>query len=244
MKKEIFSQFTKFLNENDHAFTALLHEECVFQIPQQIPKLENFRAWLHRHHGKVELRQVVLDANTDRAAAEYLLRMDVDVTSVELPVAMVFDGMDSKIRQVRIYHSTWLLDHAHTVRPPVLPGDRRVILPDVVKAYHLALEKGDTKKALALFAPGAYVREPSGGISGGQSKVPLEQFFTNAFKAGGIGIEYHTLVNGGKFLAAEYTCTKWGKQDLSPQAGMEFFDLDEKGLLTAVRIYDDVAQPV
>lgn len=243
VKAENFKALNQFFNAGDGDFLSLLHSEAVVQFPGPVTSIELFYHWLRRHDARTELVHIVLDANANRGAAEYLTRLHTEGRPIALPLAVAMDGFDDKILQVRGYHSTWPLGHSHAVRSPVLPGDRRVLLPPVVQAYHLALETGDTEQALRLFAPHGSVREPSGGISGGNSPVPLQQFFARAFQGGGIGLQYVTFFDGNHSLAAEYICDRWGKQSLPPQAGMEFWDLDESGLFTSVRIYDDIAQP-
>jgi len=43
--------------------------------------------------------------------------------------------------------------------------------------------------------------------------------------------------------ALEYNCVRWGDHDVGPQAGICVHERGADGLLTAVRVYDDVEAP-
>jgi hypothetical protein len=125
------------------------------------------------------------------------------------------------------------------------------IPPDVLD-YHATLKDGNVENVLKLFSKGGSIREPSGGISGPGQESKLQDFFSRTFRNGGVSLIYHTIVDNCECCSAEYCCTKWGTTEITPQAGMEFFDRTEKqenssnnnySLFKSVRIYDDVKQP-
>jgi hypothetical protein len=43
--------------------------------------------------------------------------------------------------------------------------------------------------------------------------------------------------------AVEYNLVRWGSHDLPPQAGIAVFERSPRGMLAAVRVYDDVEAP-
>jgi hypothetical protein len=44
--------------------------------------------------------------------------------------------------------------------------------------------------------------------------------------------------------ALEHNCVRWGRHELPPQAGIGVYERGPDGLLTAVRVYDDIEAPV
>ncbi len=61
---------------------------------------------------------------------------------IGLPVAVVgeYDG-GRGLKELRVYHSTWLLTGSHRVRPPLLSATPGLRLPDVVERYQRGLAK-------------------------------------------------------------------------------------------------------
>jgi hypothetical protein len=51
------------------------------------------------------------------------------------------------------------------------------------------------------------------------------------------------VTDDGVRCAVEYNCVRWGSHDLPPQAGLGVCERGPDGLLTAVRVYDDVEPP-
>jgi hypothetical protein len=52
------------------------------------------------------------------------------------------------------------------------------------------------------------------------------------------------VTDDGERCAVEYNCMRWGGHDLPPQGGIGVYERSLDGLLTAVRVYDDVEAPV
>jgi ketosteroid isomerase-like protein len=108
--------------------------------------------------------------------------------------------------------------------------------------HHSALDAGDVDAVVHTFAADGYYREPTG------RRYPhreLRSFFTWCFGAGGgIGLQPCAVTDDGVRCAVEYNCVRWGSHELPPQAGMGVYERGPDGLLTAVRVYDDVEAPV
>ena len=129
------------------------------------------------------------------------------------------------------------------MRPPIL-GPGHVNLTDVVGRYQAALAAGDTDAVVRTFAPDGYFRGPFGPRHVHRGTAELRSFFSRCFSAGGgIGLECCAVTDDGARCALEYNCVRWGSRDLPPQAGIGVYERGPDGLLTAVRVYDDVEAP-
>ena len=179
----------------------------------------------------------------DRVVAEQVLRLVIDGRSVVLPIAVVADGRAGAPIAIRTYHSSWPLSNTHAVRLPLLSRDPSIVVPDVVGAYQVSLAAGDLEGILAAFEDDAYAREPSGGEYVYRGKARLRQIYTMLFLTGGIPLEHCTLIDDGVRCAIEYNCSRFGKMQIVPQAGVAVYERGETGLLAAARIYDDVNPP-
>ncbi|GIM89802.1 nuclear transport factor 2 family protein [Paractinoplanes toevensis] len=165
-----------------------------------------------------------------RAVVELVAHLDDDVI---WPVAVVAESPDERTVVFRSYFSRHPLDGRHHLRPPILPG-APIHPADVVGRFQAALAAGDPATAAGTFAPGGYLREPTGGTHQG---ADLE-----AYLARGIGLEPCAVTDDGVRCAVEYNCLRWG-HDLRPQAGLAVHERDGNGRLAAVRVYDDIERP-
>jgi hypothetical protein len=94
------------------------------------------------------------------------------------------------------------------------------------------------------FAPDGYYREPTGPRYTHRGTSELRSFFSRHFSAGGgIGLQHCAVTDDGQRCAVEYNCVRWGSHDLQPQAGLGVYERGPEGLLSAVRVYDDVEAP-
>jgi hypothetical protein len=175
---------------------------------------------------------------------EVVLHVAGEDGPVSLPVAAVADKrFDRRIKELRMYYSTWALTGRHTNRPPVLQPDPELLESDVVAEYQHALGAGDADAVVAAFEPDGYAREPAGGRYAGPDRLRVfyERLFSNG---GGIPLERCALIDDNRACALEYNVVRWGGTDLSPQAGIAVYVRGESGKLAAARIYDDVDPPL
>lgn len=176
-----------------------------------------------------------------RAVAEWLVHLQLDGQSVELPIAVVGDNApNGKVSVLRLYHSLWPLLAAHQVRPAILQRDPAAHETDIVAEYQHALDSGNIDAIVNTFEPEGYFREPAGGpwIYRGHDK--LRAFMTELLTHGGIGLEHCTVTDDGVACALEFNAVKFGTQPLIPQAGVAVYERGASGKLRAARIYDDV----
>jgi ketosteroid isomerase-like protein len=218
------------------------------------------QAWLAQRHARTET--VASTRVGRRAVVELLVYLDgphqggddqggddqggphqgSDDHQLAWPVAVVAESPDDLSVVFRTYCSQWPVDGRRPVRPPILASGH-VRPGDVVGRYQAALEAGDAAAAVGTFAPDGYFREPIGPTHRGAAA--LRSFFTSRFSAGGgIGLQECAVTDDGVRCALEYNCVRWGSHQLPPQAGLGVYERGPDGLLSAVRAYDDVLEPV
>ncbi len=201
-------------------------------------------AWLEARDASIEDVSVV--ATERRGVEEVVLHLGGEAGQVELPVAIVADRQpDRRIDELRIYFSTWPLTGRHANRPPLLQPDPKLSEPGVVGEYQRALAAGDVDAILATFESGAYAREPAGGEHIHRGPAGLRDFYELLFSNdGGIPLEHCALTDDGRACALEYNVVRWGRTELSPEAGVAVYVRGENGGLAAARIYDDSDPPL
>ena len=199
-------------------------------------------SWLAALHARTET--VASTVVGDRAVVELLARMDHDGGQQAWPVAIVTESPDDRSVVFRAYCSQWPLDEQRHVRPPILkPGPAHP--GDVVGRYQAALAAGDTEAVVSTFAPDGYFQGSFGPQDTHRGAAELRAFYALCFSAGGgIGLEHCAVTDDGVRCALEYNCVRWGSHDLPPQAGLGVYERGPDGLLTAVRVYDDLEAPV
>ena len=178
-----------------------------------------------------------------RAVVELLVHLTDDGRKSAWPVAVVAESPDELAVVFRIYCSQWPVDQRRHVRRPVLvPSDDHP--GDVVGRYHAALEAGDAETIVSTFAQDGYFREPTGRDPAHRGEDELRAFFTRRFSAGGgIVLEHCAVTDDGVRCALEYNCVRWGRDDVTPQAGLGVYERDRHGKLAAARVYDDIEPP-
>ena len=199
------------------------------------------QSWLAQRQARIET--VASTWAEGRAVVELLAHLGGDGGELAWPVAVVAESPDDLSVVFRTYCSQWPVDGRRHLRPPILKsGDASP--RDVVGRYRSALEAGDAEAVVSTFTPDGYYREPIGPHATHRGTVELRSFFAGEFSAGGgIGLQDCTVTDDGVRCAVEYNCVRWGVRDLPPQAGLGVYERGPEGLLTAVRVYDDIEPP-
>jgi ketosteroid isomerase-like protein len=206
--------------------------------------VDEMNAWFGERNISVEDVERVI--TKECGFEEVVLHLDADTGQVGLPHALVADhASDGRLEELRIYHSRYPLDGRHVNRPPVLQADPELRESDVVAEYQQALAAGDVDAIVAAFEPDGYAREPAGGDYVHRGHDGLRAFYEHLFSNGdGIPLEHCRVVDDGRSCALEYNVVRWGKTELSPQAGVAVYVRGESGKLAAARIYDDADPPL
>jgi SnoaL-like protein len=187
------------------------------------------RDWLAERQARIETTATTSAGG--RAVVELVAHLDGDTS---WPVAVVADCPDERSVVFRTYCSQWPVDGRHHLRPPILPP-QEAGPGDVVGRLQRALEAGDTDAAMETFAPDGYLRGPLG--------TRRDAAALRSYLRGSTDLKGCAVTDDGVRCAVEYNCDRWGGRDLPPQAGVGVFERGPDGLLTAVRIYDDVDRP-
>jgi limonene-1,2-epoxide hydrolase len=203
--------------------------------------LRDNRSWLAEHQARIET--MASTTVGPRAVVELLAHVEHDGREVPWPIAVVAESPDDRSVVFRTYCSQWPVDGRRHVRPPVFePGHAEP--GDVVGRYLAALAEGDTDSIVKTFVADGYVAEPIGPNYLHRGADELRSFYTGTFSAGGgIGLQPCTMIDDGVRCALEYNCLTWGSHAVPPQAGIAVYERSPDGLLSAVRLYDDVEPP-
>ena len=205
---------------------------------------QEVNAWLAERHAAFSPVARILTPG--RTIEETVMTLDGDNGRVDVPAAVAADRADDgRIIELRVYWSMWPLTGEHHHRPPLLEPDPDLRQPDVINDYQRALAAGDAEAILATFESDAYVREPAGSAYVHRGRDELlalyQRFFSND---GGIQLEHCTVTDDGRACALEYNLLRWGRTELSPEAGLAVYVRGSSGKLASARIYDDIEPPV
>jgi len=202
------------------------------------------RDWLDSRNATAEHVDLLVTAN--RTIEEVALHLDGDDGRVELPIAIATDRTDdARLLELRVYFSTWPLTSRHAVRPPLLQPDPEVHESDIVGEYQRALAAGDVEATVACFEPDGYIREPAGRAYVHRGTEAQRAVFTLFFSnGGGIPLEHCTATDDGRACALEYNVVRWGRTEMTPEAGIAVYVRGDAGRLAAARIYDDAEPPL
>lgn len=193
---------------------------------------------------KARIEPVRTTRRGSRAVVEVVQHMVVDGRAVALPVAMVGEEAGDTLVRLRVYHSTWPLRGKHTPRDPLLPPDPELRATDVMGRYQDALRDGDVERILACLEPDAVVREPAGGEFVYTDHDGHRRFYRGILARGGILLDHCSVTDEGAACAIEYNVVRWGDVELPvPHPGVAVYERSPRGLIRAVRIYDDVEPP-
>jgi hypothetical protein len=209
---------------------------------QQPPEfVAETRAWLSAHNARVEDGHTVV--TPERVIHEFVLCVNVDGGDKELPTMLVADiDAEDRIRDLRIYHSTWPLTGAHAVRSPLMQYSLTTRPPEPVGAYHDALGAGDAAAADAVFEADGVVREPAGSAYA-HSGADRRAWYETVLSDGSLPLRLGTITDDGTTVVYEYEVERWGSTRIQPQAGAAAYERGASGKLVAARIYDDVDPP-
>jgi ketosteroid isomerase-like protein len=244
----------QYLNALSHSDTHSLEDVWPGQVVVYDPRagevsghraLHNFIrrnvSWLAGLHARAETVASTVDGG--RAVVELLAHVTEDGQEMAWPVAVVAESPDDSSVIFRTYCSQWPVLGHREIRPPILePAPLR--MDDVVGRHLAALAAGDAAAIVGTFSPDGYLHEPLGFREVHRGPDELRSFYNSLFSAGGgLGLQACCVTDDGVRCAVEANWVRWGRHDLTPQAGISVYERGPDGLLAAVRIYDDVQPP-
>jgi hypothetical protein len=149
------------------------------------------------------------------------------------PVAVVADSQDDAV-VFRSYFSRLPTEGRRFPRPAVL-GAGAARPGDVVGRHLAALAAGDVDAVLATFEPAGRLREATGASHRGEAG--LRAYFDGVRS---VELQGCVVTDDGVRCVLEYNCRRWRGRELAPQAGLAVYERGQGGLLTDVRLYDDL----
>src|SRR6478609_1559668 len=179
------------------------------------------QVWLAERHARIE--RVAATCVGGRAVVELLAHLTDGGRETVWPVAVVAESPDDRSVVFRTYCSQLPVDHRRHVRPPILPP--AAARPgDVVERYLAALRAGDTDAVVGTFAAEGYVREPvEARVHRGAHE--LRAYYERCFSAGGgVDLQQCAITDDGTRCVLEYNCVRWGRNPVTPQAGLGVFE--------------------
>lgn len=196
--------------------------------------------WLERHNAWARDERTTV--TSERVIHELTLLLDVDDEHRELPVMLIAEAEHDRIRDLRVYHSTWPVTGTHQVRSPLMQYTLTQRPPEPVGTYHEALAEADAAKADGCFEPEGCVREPAGGpwVYCGPRRT---EWYREILSEGPIVLHLGTISDDGETVVYEYMADRWGSEQMTPQAGAAAYQRGPTGKLAWARIYDDVQPP-
>ena len=175
---------------------------------------------------------------------EILAHLSHEPDDIDWPVAVVAESLDDRSVAFRTYCSLWDVDGVRRVRSPILE-EQKPELPDDVSRLLTALATGDVQAVVASLAPSGYVREAGARGPVHRGALELQSYLVAQFAGGGsIGLVPCAATDDGVRCAVEFTCTRWGSEELPPQPGIGVFERDGGGRMTGVRFYHDIETSV
>jgi hypothetical protein len=223
-------------------------DDPIFGRGSGMPALERFLRevadWLAKHQASFE--RAGFTQGSDRDVTEGALALTFDGRRVSVPVAIVAERRKEREVELRLYYSTGPIHGTHAVRGPLLPQDDEVAVPPPVAAHLDALARGDLDAIVASFQNGAAVRDPSGAVHPrGDAGGALRGYYEKLLRGSGgdrAGVEIlkGARADDGRTCVLEYTVVRVHGKNVAPQAGLAVYERGESGLLSGVRVYEDI----
>ena len=230
------------LIDSDMTVVSLFADRATVDSPlggKQLPTefVTETHSWLDHHKARSEEVHTVVAF--DRVIHEWELSVTVDDEARVLPIMLIAELEGDRIRDLRIYHSTWPLTRTHMIRHPLIQYSLTERPREPVGTYHEALETADADKADSVFEPDGCVREPAGGpyVYCGADRTA---WYRAILSQGPIVLHLGTITDDGETVVYEYMADQWGSAPMTPQAGAAAYQRGTSGKLASARIYDDV----
>lgn len=216
-------------------------DDPIFGRASGLPALERFldetSKWLKEH--KASFARGHFTTGVDRDVTEGVLSLTFDDKTVELPIAVVAERRRSREVELRVYYTTAPIKGTLVSRSPLVAPDQSVVLPQMVVDHLDALRRADVDALLAGFETDGHLREARGVVH--KKGAGLREYYEKLCAGpGGVDIVRGGAADDGRTCALEYTLVKIGGRAVAPQAGLAIYERGESGLVSALRIYDDL----
>jgi hypothetical protein len=225
-------------------------DDPIFGRAKGMPKLAEFlrdiSEWFRNRDAAFDKTAFTLGPDSD--VTEGTMTLTLDGRRVPIPVAIVAERRRGREIEMRLYYSTQPIRATAPARPRLHPDAQGIAVPPPVAAHIDALARGDVDAAVAAFESRGALRDSAGVVhirdnGGGPLRVWHEKQLRSrpgSAERGSYEIVKGARTDDGRTCALEYTVVRVHGADVVPQPGLAIYERGESGLLSAVRMYDDV----
>ena len=182
-----------------------------------------------------------------RVLCEDFLHIDHDGQHWGLPVGTVVapDPTTGGVR-IHVYYTNWPFGRKHSFRASLFdaPEEGGVEFTGAIQTYFESLLTGDIARIRTAWEGDIYFREASGLPYVHWGKDAVINYFEGLFSDGAPMLRDNTIKEGGRTMFMEFTVVGWDGQEWPVdrhEAGLAVYErVTPKGLMSAIRIYDDV----
>lgn len=241
------------VHESDTSLLTLLGENAAIEDPRKgrisgdnaiLQFAHDTKTWLE--YRKPRVQHLRTTATEHRVCCESMLHMQSQGESLSLPVGTVVSvNPDNGAAEVHVYYTLWPFNRHHSVRPALFPADSapEAEHSGIILKYFQGLIEGDLDKVLKCFEADIYFREASGPPYVHWGHAPIAEYFKGLFGHGAPMLKDETITDDGQCVVMEFTVFGWNGVTRKPEnyeAGLAVYERSRGGLMSAIRIYDDV----
>ena len=219
------------------------HLGSISQPDRIIEFSRNFKDWLAE--AELETERLRTTAADGQVCCEDILHIRGPQGYLQLPVGtVVSSAIDTGANIIHVYYTQWPFYQRHSVRPALYTESQTLEHHrDVIHAYFEGLASGDLEQTLNCFEADIYFREASGPPYVHWGTNAVRKYFQGLFKKGAPMLRDDTIIDDGRCAVMEFTVIGWNGIERDPQqyeAGLAVYQRSSDGLISAIRIYDDV----
>ncbi len=226
----------------DYKFGRIENLESATELPAL------FHQWMSETDWTVEksVHLRTTDAGSRVISEDIIFAESQSGDKIEWPIATVACEMpNSDSAELFIYYTIWPIIKRHTKRPLIFEQPQLdTTPPPVLQAYHKYLTSGDVDGVRNVMTADAYIRESSGPPYAHLGITNVTNYFANSlFRGGAPVMRTERITCDGRCTFLEFTVIGWNGEDWPEsdhQAGAGIWELNADGLLSAVRVYDDI----
>lgn len=223
----------------DHKFGRIEGPGAAIELAGQ------FHHWLQDWTIEKSAHLRITDAGSRVISEDIIYATSPSGRKIEWPFATVACSMDnSDSIELFIYYTIWPIIEKHTKRPVIFDEPQLDTKPSpLLQEYHRVLTSGDLEGLYSVMPPDAYLRESSGPPYAHLGIINVVEYFKGLFKDGAPLMRSERITSDGRCTFLEFAVIGWNGQEWPEsdhQAGAGIWELNADGLLSAVRVYDDI----
>ena len=225
----------------DYKFGRIETPESAAELPSRFHQWMRDTGWAIEK--SVHLRTT--DAGSRVISEDIIFAESPSGEKIEWPISIVACEMpNSDSIELFIYYTIWPIIKKHTKRPVIFEQPQLDTVPSpVLQAYHEYLTTSNLEGVREVMTADAYIRESSGPPYAHLGITNVIKYFGGLFKDGAPLMRSERITSDGRCTFLEFTVVGWNDKEWPEsdhQAGAGIWELNSDGLLSAVRVYDDI----